>query len=465
MPGCVLCLLCSVVTLFLSVEAAISAFSKSRPPGIYKQHYLEELVSRYNGNMAEVSIPELPEWCLLEGQEVGEREGEEEAGGRDTGSRKRRRELQKENATFAVCMSEVSVVQGPVREEVQRRCQGILNWEGSGFPGSQPVSMDKKNLQLIRAKPYRVSWKADGTRYIMYIRGKGEVFLLDRDNSVFSCPVLTFPSRAETGHLADTVLDGELVEDKLPNGVRPRYLVYDIMQLSGRPDIVRCDHATRQRCIQEEIIAPRDIAVQHGSIDKQAEPFSVRLKQFWDVRDTRWVLDRFVPKLTHGNDGLVFNPLQDPYTPGQSPSVLKWKPPSLNTVDFKLAVVEIDRPGMLKEKVGQLWVGGYQVPFSQIDLKRNKEARNYNGRIVECSWSPHGWTFLRLREDKSFPNSYTTAASVCSSIKEPVTRDILLRVVENERWVPRLPPTTTPSDTQQLMPPPKKIPRTEPQPS
>jgi mRNA-capping enzyme len=290
-----------------SVEAAISAFSKSRPPGIYKQHYLEELVSRYNGNMAEVSIPELPEWCLLEGQEVGEREGEEEAGGRDTGSRKRRRELQKENATFAVCMSEVSVVQGPVREEVQRRCQGILNWEGSGFPGSQPVSMDKKNLQLIRAKPYRVSWKADGTRYIMYIRGKGEVFLLDRDNSVFSCPVLTFPSRAETGHLADTVLDGELVEDKLPNGVRPRYLVYDIMQLSGRPDIVRCDHATRQRCIQEEIIAPRDIAVslayctalalalplspqvQHGSIDKQAEPFSVRLKQFWDVRDTRWV--------------------------------------------------------------------------------------------------------------------------------------------------------------------------------
>ena len=77
-----------------------------------------------------------------------------------------------------------------------------------------------------------------------------------------------------------------------------------------------------------------------------------------------------------------------PYKPGQSPSVLKWKPPSLNTVDFKLAIVEDDRPGyahslalcllsnslpaiyrMLKEKVGQLWVGGYQVPFSQIDLK------------------------------------------------------------------------------------------------
>ena len=46
-------------------------------------------------------------------------------------------------------------------------------------------------------------------------------------------------------------------------------------------------------------------------------------------------------------------------------------------------------------------------------LQRNKEARDHNGRIVECSWSPQsgGWTFLRIREDKSFPNSYTTAAS------------------------------------------------------
>lgn len=70
-----------------------------------------------------------------------------------------------------------------------------------------------------------------------------------------------------------------------------------------------------------------------------------------------------MPKLTHENDGLVFNPLEDvgsamcncvcscqlpqmqSYTAGQSPFVLKWKPPSLNTVDFKLAIVETDRPG------------------------------------------------------------------------------------------------------------------------
>lgn len=34
----------------------------------------------------------------------------------------------------------------------------------SGFPGCQPVSMDTNNIRLLHEKPYRVSWKADGTR-------------------------------------------------------------------------------------------------------------------------------------------------------------------------------------------------------------------------------------------------------------------------------------------------------------
>lgn len=42
----------------------------------------------------------------------------------------------------------------------------------------------------------------------MYIRGKGEVFLLDRDNSVFTCSLLTFPARAQAEHISDTLLDG-----------------------------------------------------------------------------------------------------------------------------------------------------------------------------------------------------------------------------------------------------------------
>lgn len=44
-----------------------------------------------------------------------------------------------------------------------------------GFPGSQPVSLDRDNICLISEKAYHVSWKADGTRYMMLIAGKDEV--------------------------------------------------------------------------------------------------------------------------------------------------------------------------------------------------------------------------------------------------------------------------------------------------
>ena len=49
----------------------------------------------------------------------------------------------------------------------------------SGFPGSQPVSLDRDRIRLLGEKPYRVSWKADGTRYMMLIAGKDEVNSLD----------------------------------------------------------------------------------------------------------------------------------------------------------------------------------------------------------------------------------------------------------------------------------------------
>ena len=95
-----------------------------------------------------------------------------------------------QNAKFAVDTSAVEVVRSPAAKDVQKACQKILSWAGSvqlhfkftlvassnffplcsdclcssGFPGAQPVSMDLQNIRFINEKPYRVSWKADGTR-------------------------------------------------------------------------------------------------------------------------------------------------------------------------------------------------------------------------------------------------------------------------------------------------------------
>lgn len=48
-------------------------------------------------------------------------------------------------------------------ESNERLDQGMES-SSRGFPGSQPISMDKTNYETIVQSPYMVSWKADGTR-------------------------------------------------------------------------------------------------------------------------------------------------------------------------------------------------------------------------------------------------------------------------------------------------------------
>ena len=43
--------------------------------------------------------------------------------------------------------------------------------------------------------------------------------------------------------------------------VRPRLLIYDIMMFEGSKDVARCDHQRRMLCIERELIAPREEAV------------------------------------------------------------------------------------------------------------------------------------------------------------------------------------------------------------
>lgn len=96
-----------------------------------------------------------------------------------------------------------------MKKTVQRMCE----WRTKGFPGSQPVSMDNTNIGLLHQKPYRVSWKADGMRYMMLIDGEDKVYFFDRDFNVFKVNGLRFLHRKDLRkHLTNTLLDGVSVQ-------------------------------------------------------------------------------------------------------------------------------------------------------------------------------------------------------------------------------------------------------------
>ncbi len=99
-----------------------------------------------------------------------------------------------------------------------------------------------------------------------------------------------------------------------------------------------------------------------------------------------------------------------PYTPGRDDKILKWKPHTHNSIDFKLQVVRENRPGMLPETLGQLFVGGLREPFD-VMRKLKKEVRALDNRIIECTFDTNKgtWVFMRERTDKSYPNAFSTA--------------------------------------------------------
>lgn len=438
-----------------SVDAALKAFADARPPGIYKMDYIEELYRRYDDEAEMPLPPERPDWCKEyddgDGNEDQVNDNGEESDNSNTSASagNNRRGKSKKNPVFMQGVPGVTVVRDPKMSEVQKRAQEMCGWRKSGFPGSQPVSMDMKNISLLSEKPYRVSWKADGTRYMMLILRKNEIFFLDRDNSVFQVENLRFPMRKDPmRHIENTLLDGEMVIDKTETGESiPRYLVYDIVRLNGQDLMEHPFYPTRYHCIREEIVDTRNNAMRKGMINKAVEPFSVRLKEFWDLTTTAYLLsDKFAKKLSHEPDGLIFQPSNEPYVPGQCPGSLKWKPLSHNSVDFKCKIVTESGPGILPKKIFQLFCGGMEHPFGC--MKYSKELKDMNNKIIECKFNNGQWEFMRERTDKSFPNSYNTAQAVCNSIRDPVTQDYLLDFINRHRWR---------ADDNDLMPPPSKI--------
>uniref|UniRef100_A0A8C9ZL91 mRNA-capping enzyme n=1 Tax=Sander lucioperca TaxID=283035 RepID=A0A8C9ZL91_SANLU len=389
-----------------SIEAAVAAFSQARAPGIYKGEYLKELFRRYGDEEDAPPAPALPEWCFDDDDDG------------DEGGSVSLNSIQVQPSVFLLLFSSqgavflegitvkgvTQVTTQPKLGEIQRMCQRMAE---SGFPGAQPVSMDRQNLRFLEQNPYKVSWKADGTRYMMLINGKNEVFMIDRDNTIFHIANLEFPFRKDPRvHLSNTLLDGEMIIDKVNGQPVPRYLIYDIIKFNGQP-VGQCDFGIRLLCMEKEIISPRMEKMKTGQIDKTKEPFSVRNKPFFDIHAARKLLEgSFTSQVSHEVDGLIFQPCGR-YKAGRCDDILKWKPPNLNSVDFRLKITKVGGEGLLPQTVGLLYVGSYDRPFAK--MKATKELKQYDNKIIECTFANNTWVFMRQRVDKSFPNSYDTA--------------------------------------------------------
>ncbi|VDK64725.1 unnamed protein product, partial [Cylicostephanus goldi] len=58
------------------------------------------------------------------------------------------------------------------RKMLQGKIKELCGAKRDGFPGLQPVSLERSreadNMKLLAQRPYMVSWKADGMRYLRF---------------------------------------------------------------------------------------------------------------------------------------------------------------------------------------------------------------------------------------------------------------------------------------------------------
>lgn len=402
------------------VRAAIGVFTKARKPGIYKQDYMDDLFKRYGDPDEEDEVMEAapcPSW---------------EAAGLEGA-------VKSASKAFMEGIPGVSFLEDDFKTgQVQDLAAKLCEFRKSGFPGSQPVSLVRKNLNKLEEMEYKVSWKADGTRYLMLINGPDDIYFLDRDNAVFKVTGLTFPYRKDMNqHLYQTLLDGEMVLDQSSDCKIPRYLIYDIVHF--RDDKVgKVTFDVRMVCITKEIIETRREASLKGIISLPDEPFALRKKEFYDIEMTEKILaEKFQSQVSHEIDGVIFQPVPLPYVAGRCDSILKWKPPHLNSIDFKLKIEkQAESEGMLAITRGALYVGGHDPPMAYLE-KVTADARALNGKIVECKFKGRGWVIMRERTDKSFPNGYKTALGVWDSITNPITQENLLEFIRSRAKKPK----------------------------
>lgn len=220
------------------------------------------------------------------------------------------------------------------------------------FPGSQPVSMDRSNLDLLTKKRYWMSYKADGTRYMLLLTQHG-VFVINREfefQRVESRFPLSFKHDEVTinpvipHHM--TLLDGEMVVDHdQERGIYTRkYLVYDLVFFEGTNWM---DLPWKRRFAKlEEIVKMRNteiskIANSHWPFQYryQHEAFAVEVKLFRFLGQLDGIV-KMIPMLKHECDGLIFQGYDDKYIVGTHQELLKWKYAHMNSVDFRFRLNE-----------------------------------------------------------------------------------------------------------------------------
>ena len=249
-----------------------------------------------------------------------------------------------------------------VRDSVKQQVVALMAAQTGApkkkFPGSQPVTLRKVHMGIetesdtpnIRNTDYNVTDKADGLRCLLVVARNGRIYMVDRNMTVYGTDRrLDDAMSAEWG---GAVLDGEWVTQDAESKPMSRYYAFDIFNgrrgenVTGRPFIVRAESAVSRLAAMTELTAILNSASYVVAGIPPHNSLSIHMKTFQTPADpadpngifkeAASILDRLKASAPYHTDGLIFTPnaAHLPINVNTWSQQLKWKPASMNSVDF-----------------------------------------------------------------------------------------------------------------------------------
>jgi hypothetical protein len=227
------------------------------------------------------------------------------------------------------------------------------------------------------------------------LEGKKRCFLVDRAFHVEEIAT-TLPR--------DTVFDCERVDSLL--------LVYDAVMVKGE--------SMMKKPLTERLESAGKVikSILRTSKDK----VQIKLKKMRPLAEIDEVLKAEYPYKT---DGLVFTPINEPIRMGTHETMFKWKPRDTITIDFLVRHdgAYFDRAMAGKEPIMYMYIAERDklkeiMIFNQLVNYKNLES--YEGKVVECGYGETGWYFVKVREDKTYPNNLRTYERTIVNLREDI---------------------------------------------
>ncbi|KAH6894975.1 mRNA guanylyltransferase [Coprinopsis sp. MPI-PUGE-AT-0042] len=342
----------------------------------------------------------------------------------------------------------------PMEQGLKRHVAQLCRLDHDRFPGSQPISFSQRDLERLEKQDFWVCEKSDGIRVLFLIaydpsQDSQSVFLIDRMNEYRELQGFVFPHHQDMRkQLKNTLVDGELVIDVDPATKKEtmRFLAFDCLVIDDE-NVMSKTLDKRYGRLQAWLYKPyAKMLADHPHMGQQ-QPFSVKIKEtnFSYHVDKVFAVD--IPNLQHGNDGLIYTCVSTPYTPGTDNNIMKWKPPSENSIDFKLVLRFPPHPRNPSEPdfmakplfLLHIWCGDDRgvakyEPYDDMYVDDDEWERlklsgeQIDDRIVEVHWdlSLNRWRMMRFRDDKPNGNHKSVVDKIIQSIADGVEKDALL---------------------------------------